>query len=594
MQSVTGPNGEAPFPILNAWQTCLNLNYQSGSSGLCNSTTSGNTDVIVVKINPTQPASPPLFSTYLGGRSNDAGVAIAVDTSSNAYVTGTTSSGDVTDTPHDWNCVSPCALGPFTFGNGSGVSGSTINAFIAKIGNETQSNTVFPQTYFTWLGGNGPDYGNAIVVDSLQTVHLAGTTFSSVPQLPITQDALQQYQTNGDAFVALIATGSSTTGDYLTYLGGSGLDEGTGIALDLSNNAYVAGSTQSPPTLCTAPCFPPPPLVGFQITTTGYRQTLQGLQDAFVAKIGNRSIITVSVASSSPSPNPVPAGAQAAFTFDLTNTGTDPASNLNFLAFVPTTGISSTPSAKVTSGGGSCAAVQGNMIPCFISTLSVNATASVEVDVTPSVPFNPNNPFITVGSAYSVNGGSQTGGPSQTDPIVDFSISCVNATPTIAAGALATINCTLTPEPDYNATITMSQSASPSMVTATTPTFTVTPVTLAGSTAATTTLNIQTVARPVTTGSLFRRSPLFYYAAWLPIGGLGLVGFGIGGRRRRWLALAALGLVAGLILLQPACSSSSSPTSTSGGTAAGNYTITITASPSTGGSHNTTTTLIVN
>ena len=592
MQSVTGPNGEAKFPIYNAWQSCLNLNYQSGSTGPCNSTTSGNTDVILVKINPNQPSSPPLYSTYLGGRSNDVGLAVAVDTSSNAYVTGSTNSGDVTDTPHDWNCVSPCVLGPYTFGNGTGVSGSTINAFIAKVGNETQSNTIFPQTYFTWLGGNGPDYGQAIAVDSLQTVHLAGTSSSSAPQLPITTDALQTYQGNGDAFAALIATSASTTGDYVTYLGGSSPDQGTGIALDLSNAAYVAGSTQSQPTLCIAPCFPPPALVGFPITTSGYQKTLQGLQDAFVAKIGNNSNIQVLAASTSPSPNPVAAGAQAAFTFDLTNNGTDTATDLNFFALVPTTGIASNPSAKVTSGGGSCAPVQGNTIPCFISTLAVNASASVEVDVTPSVPATLNP--IPVGCNFSVNGGSvNTNCPSQTDAVVDFSISANPSTLTIPAGALASFPITLTPEPSYNATITMSDTISPSIVTATTPTFTNPTVTLSGSGTGTTTLNIQTVARPVTTGAWFRRGP--FYATWLPIGGLSLVGLGIGAsrKRRRWLAGALLGLVASLILLQPACSSSSSPTSPSGGTQAGPYTINVIGSPSTGGSRNATLTLNV-
>ena len=97
----------------------------------------------------------------------------------------------------------------------------------------------------------------------------------------------------------------------------------------------------------------------------------------------------------------------------------------------------------------------------------------------------------------------------------------------------------------------------------------------------------------MTTGSLFRRTP--FYAAWLPIGGLSLIGLGIGAgrKRRRWLAGAMLGLLAGLILLLPSCGSSSNPTTTTGGTAAGQYTITITGSASTGASHQTIVTLNV-
>jgi len=107
-----------------------------------------------------------------------------------------------------------------------------------------------------------------------------------------------------------------------------------------------------------------------------------------------------------------------------------------------------------------------------------------------------------------------------------------------------------------------------------------------------TTLNIQTVARPVNTGSLLHRS---FYATWLPIGGLSLVGLGIGAgsRRRRWLAGAILGLIVGIIMLLPSCSSSSTPASAPGGTSAGQYTITITGSSSGSASHNAIVTLNV-
>jgi ammonia channel protein AmtB len=95
------------------------------------------------------------------------------------------------------------------------------------------------------------------------------------------------------------------------------------------------------------------------------------------------------------------------------------------------------------------------------------------------------------------------------------------------------------------------------------------------------------VARPVTTGSLLRRGS--FYAAWLPIGGLSLVGLGIGAagrrRRRRWLLGAVLGLIAGMILLLPSCGTSSTATATPGGTAAGVYTINITGSAGNGASH---------
>jgi len=101
------------------------------------------------------------------------------------------------------------------------------------------------------------------------------------------------------------------------------------------------------------------------------------------------------------------------------------------------------------------------------------------------------------------------------------------------------------------------------------------------------------VARPVNTGSLLRRRS--FYAAWLPIGGLSLVGLGIGAgrKRRRWLVGAVLGLIAGVILLQPGCGSASTSTATPGGTIAGTYWITIVGSAGTEASHSCQVTLVV-
>ena len=125
------------------------------------------------------------------------------------------------------------------------------------------------------------------------------------------------------------------------------------------------------------------------------------------------------------------------------------------------------------------------------------------------------------------------------------------------------------------------------MVTTATPLFNPTTVTLSGSACANTALIIVTVARPVNSGGLLHRSRRFY-AAWLPVAGLSLVGLGIGAgrKRRRWFLGAVLGLIAGVILLQPGCGSSSSTTTTTGGTQAGSYTVNIIGSAGTGASHN--------
>jgi hypothetical protein len=215
--------------------------------------------------------------------------------------------------------------------------------------------------------------------------------------------------------------------------------------------------------------------------------------------------------------------------------------------------------------------------------------------MTPAVPIV--NPQITIsGNASANNGAAQSNFISQPiENVVDFAISASTSTPIINAGDTATFQVKFTPTSQYgyNGTITPSQTTSPSMVTAATPTFSPTPVTLSGSAPGYTTLTIATVARPVTSGSLLRRGS--FYATWLPIGGLSLVGLGIGvGRkRRRWLAGAVLCLIAGVILLQPGCGSASNSTTTPGGTLADTYTITITGSAGTGASHTYEVTLVV-
>src|SRR5439155_8855424 len=73
-----------------------------------------------------------------------------------------------------------------------------------------------------------------------------------------------------DAFVAkLNATGSAL--DYLTYLGGSNVDEGFAVTVDTVGNAYVTGQTES---------------ADFPTTTMAFDTSLGGALDAFVTKVG--------------------------------------------------------------------------------------------------------------------------------------------------------------------------------------------------------------------------------------------------------------------------------------------------------------------
>jgi hypothetical protein len=106
-----------------------------------------------------------------------------------------------------------------------------------------------PLIYSTYLGGSGGDDGTGIAVDSAGYTYVVGYTESS--DFPTTPGAFQTVcgggscgANNGDVFVAKIdPTGSALV--YSTYLGGSGDDVGSGIAVDSAGNAYVTGETQS-------------------------------------------------------------------------------------------------------------------------------------------------------------------------------------------------------------------------------------------------------------------------------------------------------------------------------------------------------------
>ncbi len=168
------------------------------------------------------------YSTYLGGSGYDSGTAIAVDASGNAYVTGFTRSPNF-----------PATAGSFqtSCGTTGTCNGYFWDAFVTKL---TAKGQVI---YSTFLGGSGNDIGKAIAVDASGSAYVAGQTFSS--DFPTTVGAFKTtYGGAGDAFVAKVSP-AGTSLQYSTYLGGSGIDNAEGVAVDSTGNAYVTGQTYS-------------------------------------------------------------------------------------------------------------------------------------------------------------------------------------------------------------------------------------------------------------------------------------------------------------------------------------------------------------
>lgn len=205
----------------------------------------------VAAYNPAHPLviDPVLvYSSYVGGVGVDQGLAIAVDASGYAYVTGRTySSSFPVQSPWDGNL------------NG------TYDAFVTKL-NVAGSALV----YSTYLGGSGLDMANAIALDSSSRVYLTGETTSL--DFPTTGSPYSSGLTStgyADAFVVRLNNNGSTL-SYATYLGGSWRDVGLGIAVDSSGLAYVTGLTSS---------YSDFPIAGTNTFQSTYGQ---GTSDAFV------------------------------------------------------------------------------------------------------------------------------------------------------------------------------------------------------------------------------------------------------------------------------------------------------------------------
>ena len=200
---VTGYTTSPDFPTANALQP--NLGGQR------------TTNAFVAKL--TADGSALVYATYLGGSGGDTGSGIAVDATGNVYVTGTTGSVDFPTA----NALQP------HYGGGDG------DAFVAKLATDGSA-----LLYYTYLGGSGTERGNGLGVDAAGNAYVTGATQS--PDFPIANALQSVLRSSGNynAFVAkLSADGTALV--YSTYLGGSNLDRGLGIAVDGAGNAYVTG-----------------------------------------------------------------------------------------------------------------------------------------------------------------------------------------------------------------------------------------------------------------------------------------------------------------------------------------------------------------
>lgn len=175
-----------------------------------------------------------IYSTFFGGGAGDLGVAVAVDRQGNAYVAGVTESFDFPTTPGAFRPTIP----PFNVSNFD-----RSNCFVTKF-NVAGSALV----YSTYLYGKQREGCTAIAVDAQGAAYVTGGTDST--DFPTTEGALQTTYRLGseaqryDVFITKLNPAGSGL-EYSTFLGGSGNEIGTSIAIDAQGNAYVTGTTTS-------------------------------------------------------------------------------------------------------------------------------------------------------------------------------------------------------------------------------------------------------------------------------------------------------------------------------------------------------------
>jgi hypothetical protein len=240
------------------------------TSGGYDTTFSAPIDGFITKLSTTTGL---LYSTYLGGSGTDAIDALAVDALGNAYVTGNTLSLNF-----------PTTANAFQSSFAGGDIGG--DAFVTKLSANGSG-----LLYSTYLGGSSYDFGTGITKDDSGHIYVVGYTYSS--NFPKTAQAFDKTLGGGlDAFVAKLNPAVQKPFSknnlplvYSTYLGGSGAEQGNGIAVNTLGQAYVTGTTGStnfpvkaPTIICVK--FPCPLPFPFQSQN-------KGSIDAFVTKLNS-------------------------------------------------------------------------------------------------------------------------------------------------------------------------------------------------------------------------------------------------------------------------------------------------------------------
>jgi hypothetical protein len=242
---LTGSTRSINFPLGGSTPSA-NLNTVSDGS------ITGVSDAFILKLQPAIAGLDAVqYSTFLGGKDEDAGTGIDVDAQGNVYVTGYTRSEDFQLTSSAYQSV--------RWGNQ--------DAFVVKMNTSSGS----PLLYSSYLGGEVTDVGRSILVAPSGLVYIAANTFSE--NFPLAGQPFRfSPKGGGDIVVSQMDLTKSGLASllYTTYLGGSGLDEVSKLGLDSRGRVLLVGTTLSD---------------DFPVTGNAIKASLTGVANAFVTRL---------------------------------------------------------------------------------------------------------------------------------------------------------------------------------------------------------------------------------------------------------------------------------------------------------------------
>lgn len=245
-----GPGGELGMFLATDGNSCVYLLGNTISttgiaSGGFQNSIGGSQDAFLVKFDLNGNR---IWATYYGGPSTEVAQEIAVDNSGNVLLSGVTQSS------------SGIASGGYQNTYGGGIQ----DAFLVKF------NSNGTRLWATYFGGTQNDAGYSVAFDISGNIYFAGGTSSSGICFGGFDNTLSG---TSDAF--LVKFNSNGGHLWSTYYGGTNSETGMDLAVDLNNDIYFSGNTNS----------------SSGIAASGFQNTLVGSYDGFLVKFnssGNR------------------------------------------------------------------------------------------------------------------------------------------------------------------------------------------------------------------------------------------------------------------------------------------------------------------